>query len=301
MRTIQSKVTIDTEGIRLDAFLAQESGETRSRIQNLIEQGCVRVNGNVPKKAGVKLAAGDEVELSLPDPEPLEAVPVEMEIPIVYEDADIVVVNKPRALVVHPAAGHAQDTLVNALLFACDDLSGIGGKLRPGIVHRLDKDTTGLLVVAKNDEAHVDLSQQISVHSAGRVYWALVEGRMKEPSGTVCAPIGRSTKDRKKMAVVPGGKEATTHWRVLHQYEKTTLIECRLVTGRTHQIRVHMASLHHPVCGDPIYGVAKSAAGACPLMLHARQLHIRHPRTGEELEFTAEPPPDFLKVLEKQR
>ena len=301
MRTIQSKVTTDTEGIRLDAFLAQESGETRSRIQNLIEQGCVRVNGNVPKKAGVKLAAGDEVELSLPDPEPLEAVPVEMEIPIVYEDADIVVVNKPRALVVHPAAGHAQDTLVNALLFACDDLSGIGGKLRPGIVHRLDKDTTGLLVVAKNDEAHVDLSQQISVHSAGRVYWALVEGRMKEPSGTVCAPIGRSPKDRKKMAVVPGGKEATTHWRVLHQYEKTTLIECRLVTGRTHQIRVHMASLHHPVCGDPIYGVAKSAAGACPLMLHARQLHIRHPRTGEEMEFTAEPPQDFLKVLEKQR
>ena len=301
MRTIQSKVTTDTEGIRLDAFLAQESGETRSRIQNLIEQGCVRVNGNVPKKAGVKLAAGDEVELSLPDPEPLEAVPVEMEIPIVYEDADIVVVNKPRALVVHPAAGHAQDTLVNALLFACDDLSGIGGKLRPGIVHRLDKDTTGLLVVAKNDEAHVDLSQQISVHSAGRVYWALVEGRMKEPSGTVCAPIGRSLKDRKKMAVVPGGKEATTHWRVLHQYEKTTLIECRLVTGRTHQIRVHMASLHHPVCGDPIYGVAKSAAGACPLMLHARQLHIRHPRTGEELEFTAEPPQDFLKVWEKQR
>ena len=301
MRTIQSRVTTETEGIRLDAFLAQESGETRSRIQNLIEQGCVRVNGAAPKKAGVKLAAGDEVELNLPAPEPLEAVPVEMEIPIVYEDADIVVVNKPRSLVVHPAAGHAQDTLVNALLFACDDLSGIGGKLRPGIVHRLDKDTTGLLVVAKNDEAHVSLSQQISVHSAGRVYWALVEGRMKEPSGTVCAPIGRSPKDRKKMAVVPGGKEATAHWRVLHQYEKTTLIECRLVTGRTHQIRVHMASLHHPVCGDPIYGVAKSAAGACPLMLHARQLHIRHPRTGEELEFTAEPPQDFLKVLEKQR
>ena len=155
--------------------------------------------------------------------------------------------------------------------------------------------------MAKNDEAHVSLSQQISVHSAGRVYWALVEGRMKEPSGTVCATIGRSPRDRKKMAVVPGGKEATTHWRVLHQYEKTTLIECRLVTGRTHQIRVHMASLHHPVCGDPIYGVAKSAAGACPLMLHARQLHIRHPRTGEEMEFTAEPPQDFLTVLDKQR
>ena len=300
MRTILSRATTENEGIRLDAFLAQQSGETRSRIQNLIEQGCVRVNGAAPKKAGVKLAAGDEVELNLPDPEPLEAVPVEMEIPIVYEDADIVVVNKPRSLVVHPAAGHAQDTLVNALLFACDDLSGIGGKLRPGIVHRLDKDTTGLLVVAKNDEAHVSLSQQISVHSAGRVYWALVEGRMKEPSGTVCAPIGRSPKDRKKMAVVPGGKEATTHWRVLRQYEKTTLIECRLVTGRTHQIRVHMASLHHPVCGDPIYGVAKSAAGACPLMLHARQLHIRHPRTGEEMEFTAEPPQDFLTVLDRQ-
>lgn len=301
MRTIRSRVTTESEGIRLDAFLAQESGETRSRVQNLIERGCVRVNGTIPKKAGVKLAAGDETELALPDPEPLEAVPVQMEVPIVYEDADIVVVNKPRALVVHPAAGHAQDTLVNALLFACDDLSGIGGKLRPGIVHRLDKDTTGLLVVAKNDEAHVSLSQQIAVHSAGRVYWALVEGRMKEESGTVCAPIARSPKDRKKMAVAPGGKDATTHWRVLRQFEKTALIECRLVTGRTHQIRVHMASLHHPVCGDPIYGFAKSAAGACPLMLHARQLHIRHPRTGEEMNFTAEPPQDFQTVLERQR
>ena len=301
MQTIRKTVTTENEGIRLDAFLAQECGETRSRVQNLIEQGCVKVNGALPKKAGVKLSAGDETELTLPDPEPLEAVPVEMDIPIVFEDSDIVVVNKPRDLVVHPAAGHAQDTLVNALLFACDDLSGIGGKLRPGIVHRLDKDTTGLLVVAKNDETHVNLSEQISVHSAGRVYWALVEGRMKEPSGTVCAPIARSPKDRKKMAIVPGGKEATTHWRVLQQFEKTTLIECRLVTGRTHQIRVHMNSLHHPVCGDPIYGFAKSNAGNCPLMLHAHELHIRHPRTGEEMNFVAEPPKDFTDVLYKQR
>lgn len=301
MRTIVKSVTTEKEGIRLDAFLAQESGETRSRIQNLIEQDCVRVNGVALKKAGVKLCMGDEVMLRMPDPEPLEAVPVEMDIPIVYEDADIVIVNKPRDLVVHPAAGHAQDTLVNALLFACDDLSGIGGKLRPGIVHRLDKDTTGLLVVAKNDEAHVNLSQQISVHSAGRVYWALVEGKMKETSGTVCAPIARSPKDRKKMAIVPGGKEATTHWKVLRQFEKTTLIECRLVTGRTHQIRVHMNSLHHPVCGDPIYGFAKSNAGQCPLMLHAHELHIRHPKTGEEMSFTAEPPQDFLDVLNRQR
>ena len=301
MNTMERIVTSECEGIRLDAFLAQESGETRSRVQTLIEQGCVTVNGKPPKKAGVKLSTGDNVSLTLPEPEPLEAVPVEMDIPIVYEDSDIVVVNKPRDLVVHPAAGHAQDTLVNALLFACDDLSGIGGKLRPGIVHRLDKDTTGLLVVAKNDEAHVNLSQQISVHSAGRVYWALVEGRMKEPSGTVCAPIARSPKDRKKMAIVPGGKEATTHWRVLQQFDKTTLIECRLVTGRTHQIRVHMNSLHHPVCGDPIYGFAKSNAGACPLMLHAHELHIRHPKTGEEMNFAAEPPKDFKEVLAKQR
>lgn len=301
MNKITNLVTTENEGIRLDAFLAQVSGETRSRVQNLIEQGCVTINGSVPKKAGVKLNAGDEVSLDMPDPEPLEAVPVEMDIPIVYEDSDIVVVNKPRDLVVHPAAGHTQDTLVNALLFACDDLSGIGGKLRPGIVHRLDKDTTGLLVVAKDDEAHVNLSEQISVHSAGRVYWALVEGRMKEQSGTVCAPIARSPKDRKKMAIVPGGKPATTHWRVLQQFEKTTLIECRLVTGRTHQIRVHMNSLHHPVCGDPIYGIAKSNAGACPLMLHAHELHIRHPKTGEEMNFCAEPPKDFLDVLNKQR
>lgn len=301
MDKITKIVTNEEQGIRLDAFLAQVSGETRSRVQNLMEQGCVTVNGKAPKKAGVKLNAGDEVELMLPEPEPLEAVPVEMDIPIVYEDSDIVVVNKPRDLVVHPAAGHAQDTLVNALLFACDDLSGIGGKLRPGIVHRLDKDTTGLLVVAKNDEAHVNLSQQISVHSAGRVYWALVEGRMKEQSGTVCAPIARSPKDRKKMAIVPDGKPATTHWRVLQQFDKTTLIECRLVTGRTHQIRVHMNSLHHPVCGDPIYGIAKSHAGVCPLMLHAHDLHIKHPATGEEMNFTAEPPKDFLDVLWRQR
>ena len=174
MQTLHLIADNNDEGIRLDAFLAQKSGETRSRIQNLIKDGCVRRNGKAPGKAGEKLAAGDEIELTLPDPEPLEAVPVEMDIPIVYEDADIVVVNKPRALVVHPAAGHQQDTLVNALLFACDDLSGIGGKMRPGIVHRLDKDTTGLMVVAKNDAAHVDLAEQIRVHSAGRVYWAVL-------------------------------------------------------------------------------------------------------------------------------
>ncbi|MGI5884994.1 MAG: RluA family pseudouridine synthase [Candidatus Spyradocola sp.] len=301
MKNLQWTATKEDEGIRLDAFLAQKSGETRSRIQNLLKEGHVACNGRAPKKAGQAVEAGDEIALSIPDPEPLAAVPVEMDIPIVYEDADIVVVNKPRNLVTHPAAGHAQDTLVNALLFACDDLSGIGGKFRPGIVHRLDKDTTGLLVVAKNDAAHLDLAEQIRVHSAGRVYWALVEGRIREENGTVDAPIGRNPRDRKKMAVVPDGRPAVTHFRVLQAFSRTTLIECRLVTGRTHQIRVHMASLGHPVCGDPLYGFAKSAAAPCPLMLHARELHIRHPRTGEEQNFVAEPPQDFLRVLERQR
>ena len=301
MQTLHLIADNNDEGIRLDAFLAQKSGETRSRIQNLIKDGCVKRNGKAPGKAGEKLAAGDEIELTLPDPEPLEAVPVEMDIPIVYEDADIVVVNKPRALVVHPAAGHQQDTLVNALLFACDDLSGIGGKMRPGIVHRLDKDTTGLMVVAKNDAAHVDLAEQIRVHSAGRVYWAVVEGHLRDDEGFVDAPIGRSPKDRKKMAVVAGGREARTNYRVLERFAKCTLIECRLVTGRTHQIRVHMASLGHPVCGDPIYGFQKSGAGNCPLMLHARELHIRHPKTGEEMNFLAEPPQDYAAVLERLR
>lgn len=301
MKNLQWIATKEDEGIRLDAFLSQKSGETRSRIQNLIKDGCAAVNGGVPKKAGQPVSAGDAIALDIPDPAPLEAVPVEMDVPIVYEDEDIVVVNKPRNLVTHPAAGHAQDTLVNALLFACDDLSGIGGKLRPGIVHRLDKDTTGLLVVAKNDRAHLDLAEQIRVHSAGRVYWALVEGHFRAESGTVDAPIGRSPRDRKRMAVVPGGREAVTHFRVLRTFSRTSLIECRLVTGRTHQIRVHMASLGHPVCGDPIYGFARSAAAPCPLMLHARELHIRHPRTGEEMNFLAEPPEDFARVLDRQR
>ena len=188
MKNLQWIATKEDEGIRLDAFLSQKSGETRSRIQNLIKDGCAAVNGGAPKKAGQPVSAGDAIALDIPDPAPLEAVPVEMDVPIVYEDEDIVVVNKPRNLVTHPAAGHAQDTLVNALLFACDDLSGIGGKLRPGIVHRLDKDTTGLLVVAKNDRAHLDLAEQIRVHSAGRVYWALVEGRFARNPGRWTRP-----------------------------------------------------------------------------------------------------------------
>ncbi len=301
MREILLNAEKEDEGIRLDAFLAQKSGETRSRVQGLMEAGNVRLNGETPKKAGIRLQAGDRVEMRIPDPERLEALPVEMDVPIVYEDEDLVVVDKPRALVVHPAAGHAQDTLVNALLFACDDLSGIGGKLRPGIVHRLDKDTTGLIVVAKNDAAHLSLAEQIRVHSAGRVYWALVEGRMKEESGTVNEPIARNPRDRKRMAVVPGGREAVTHWRVQKRFAHTTLLELRLVTGRTHQIRVHMRHLGHPVCGDPLYGFAKSAAGPCPLMLHAHQLHIAHPRTGEEMRFVAPLPADFAAVLARQR
>lgn len=306
-QTIQKTIDQTEQGIRLDAFLATLTGVTRSQAQRLVERELVLLNGEKPKKAGMKLSAGDTLTVTLPPPEPLEAVAVEMPLAIVYQDADLAVINKPRGLVVHPAAGHAEDTLVNGLLYALTDLSGIGGTLRPGIVHRLDKDTTGLLVVAKNDEAHVSLSAQIKEKSAVREYLALVEGHIKLDEGMVDAPIARDPRDRKRMAIVPGGRAARTHYTVLERFANTTLLRLRLETGRTHQIRVHMKSLGHPVCGDPLYGFEKTGAlkGAarsnCPLMLHACALTLTQPHSGERLHFEAEPPADFTAVLNCQR
>ena len=300
MQTLHLIADNNDEGIRLDAFLAQKSGETRSRIQNLIKDGCVRRNGKAPGKAGEKLTAGDEIELTLPDPEPLEAVPVEMDIPIVYEDADIVVVNKPRALVVHPAAGHQQDTLVNALLHHCgDSLSGVGGALRPGIVHRIDRDTSGLIIAAKNDYAHQFLSAQLADHTLARTYECIVVGNLREDSGTVDAPIARDSRDRKRMAVVPGGRRAVTHWEVIARYPGYTHVRCRLETGRTHQIRVHMAYLGHPILGDTVYGAKKAVPGLTGQCLHAVGLQFIHPRTKDLVSLTCPLPEEFTAMLRK--
>ena len=277
-------------GKRLDTYLSEKYDITRSRAGTLIKEGRAVVNGASVTKAGYALRAGDEVNLDIPSPEPTDVVAQDIPLRIVYEDSDLAVVYKPSGMVVHPAAGNHDGTMVNALLYQLSDLSGIGGEERPGIVHRIDKDTSGLLLVAKNDKAHVGLSEQISVHSVERAYKAIVIGRMKEESGFVDAPIGRHPTDRKKMAIVKGGREARTNWRVLEELRGATLIECRLTTGRTHQIRVHMASIGHPVLGDPVYGPKKSPY---PVeggqLLHAGRIGFIHPVTGEKLLFE-EPP-----------
>ena len=277
-------------GKRLDTYLSEKYDITRSRAGTLIKEGRAVVNGASVTKAGYALRAGDEVNLDIPSPEPTDVVAQDIPLRIVYEDSDLAVVYKPSGMVVHPAAGNHDGTMVNALLYQLSDLSGIGGEERPGIVHRIDKDTSGLLLVAKNDKAHVGLSEQISVHSVERAYKAIVIGRMKEESGFVDAPIGRHPTDRKKMAIVKGGREARTNWRVLEELRGATLIECRLTTGRTHQIRVHMASIGHPVLGDPVYGPKKSPY---PVeggqLLHAGRIGFIHPVTGEHLLFE-EPP-----------
>ena len=300
MKNLQWIATKEDEGIRLDAFLSQKSGETRSRIQNLIKDGCAAVNGGAPKKAGQPVSAGDAIALDIPDPAPLEAVPVEMDVPIVYEDEDIVVVNKPRNLVTHPAAGHAQDTLVNALLFACDDLSGIGGKLRPGIVHRLDKDTSGLILIAKNDRAHAHLSEQFKQRTMEKHYRAVAAGSFSEPAGLIDVPIARHPTDRQKMAIVPDGKPSRTEWHVLEPLCGATHLDVHLLTGRTHQIRVHMQSIGHPLLGDRIYAPHLKTAVHIPrLMLHAYSLSFTHPSTGERMTFTAPLPPAYEQILKK--
>ena len=294
-------LTADISGERLDAFLAR-CGEnlTRSAAQKLIEEGQVTVNGK-PGKKNNRLEPGDQVEYQVPEAKPVEIQPTQMKLDIVYEDDDVIVINKPKGLVVHPAAGHQDDTLVNGLLFALGDrLSGINGELRPGIVHRIDKDTSGLLAVAKNDYAHTMLASQLKDHTMARTYEAIVCGDLKEDSGTVNAPIGRHPSDRKKMCVTErNSKEAVTHWEVIARYRGYTHIRCKLETGRTHQIRVHMAHIGHPILGDTVYGRKKPELGQDSQCLHAGALCFQHPRDGRPVLVFADLPQYFQDVLTK--
>ena len=293
----------DEIGKRIDVYIAEYKEElSRSRVQKLIENGLVTVNGKVVK-SNYKLRKGDILEVEIPDPEPLEIEAEDIPLDIIYEDKDVVIVNKPQGMVVHPAPGHYNGTLVNALMYHCkDDLSGINGQMRPGIVHRIDKDTSGVLMIAKSDAAHNSLAQQLAVHSITRKYYAVVCGNIKEDSGTVDKPIGRSPKDRKKMAVVQGGRRAVTHYRVLERFGgKYTLIEAQLETGRTHQIRVHMASLGHPLLGDTVYGSEKQPFKLQGQVLHAKVLGFNHPSDGRYVEFESPLPEYFEKLLTKLR
>ena len=285
---------------RLDILAAEIADVTRSRAGALIREGHVSVGGNVQTKAGFKPRAGEMIAVSVPEAVATGVQAEDIDIDIIYQDQDVAVVFKPSGMVVHPAAGNESGTLVNALLNKLDNLSGIGGEIRPGIVHRIDKDTSGLLLIAKNDRAHVSLSDQIRAHSVHRAYQAIVIGHMKQEEGTVDAPIGRHPTDRKKMAIVSDGREACTHWQVLKPLKGATLIEARLTTGRTHQIRVHMASIGHPVLGDPVYGPKKSpypVSGG--QLLHAYRIGFVHPTTGEEMLFTAPPEELFMYWLNK--
>ena len=291
----------DIAGERLDAFLARCVPDlSRSGAQRLIEDGQVTRNGK-PGKKNDKLNIGDEIRYTIPEPREVDIKPTQMDLNIVYEDEDVLVINKPKGLVVHPAAGHQDDTLVNGLLHAMgDDLSGINGELRPGIVHRIDKDTSGLLAVAKNDRAHVFLASQLKDHTMARTYEAIVCGSFREDSGTVDAPIGRHPSDRKKMTVTArNSKDAVTHWEVVKRYRGYTHIRCRLETGRTHQIRVHMAHIGHPILGDMVYGHKKPELGQDSQCLHAGILCFRHPKDGRPVIVQAQLPEYFTAVLEK--
>ena len=291
----------DQDGERSDAFLARSVPDlTRSAAQKLLEQGMVKRNGIALRKND-RLSAGEELELTLPDPEPLDVVPQNIPLDVVYEDEDVIVVNKPVGLVVHPAPGHPDGTLVNALLYHCgSSLSGVNGVLRPGIVHRIDRDTSGLIIAAKNDRAHLALAQQLQDHSLARTYEAVTVGGLKEDEGTVDAPIGRHPVDRKKMAIDrKNGKRAVTHYTVLARYPGYTHVQCRLETGRTHQIRVHMASIGHPLLGDVVYGSKKPWPGLAGQCLHARKLRFVHPSTGELVEVECPLPQWFQTVLKQ--
>ena len=298
-------------GTRLDAFVSASGELTRSAAARLIEEGAISVDGRAVAK-NYKLRPGDTVDILLPEPVPTEAQPEDIPLDVVFEDEDIIVINKPTGMVVHPAAGNETGTLVNALLHHCaGSLSGIGGVVRPGIVHRIDKDTSGLLVAAKNDAAHNSLAEQLKTHEVGRVYYALVIGNLREDKGTVNAPIGRHPRDRKKMAVLSAGegtaRDAVTHYEVLERFRGYCLVRCVLETGRTHQIRVHMAHLGHPLVGDLTYGGGKTKfeaanqsliSGQC---LHAKELKLTHPRTGERMNFSCPLPAEMETLIEKMR
>lgn len=297
LETITLTVPPEAEGLRLDKYLPQELSLSRSAVQTLLAKGQVTIGGR-PIAKSRPLCAGEAICVTLPDPAPLDVLPEPIPLDIVYEDADLLVVDKPKGMVVHPAAGNETGTLVNALLWHCgDSLSGINGVQRPGIVHRIDKDTSGLLIVAKTDAAHRGLAEQIRVHSFTRVYEAVVCGHLKETEGTVRAPIGRHPVHRKKMAVVAGGREAVTHYTVLAEYPGYTHMKLRLETGRTHQIRVHMAYLGHPLAGDGVYGAPSAPAYLQGQCLHARTIGFIHPITGEYREFTSELPLYFERFL----
>ena len=288
----------DKDGERLDVFLVRQQPElSRAHVQKIIASGDVLVDGRA-RKANFKLKAGASVSFKLPEAAPIEVKPEDIPLDILYEDEDIIVVNKSRGMVVHPAAGVDSGTLVNALLFHCHDLSGINGEIRPGIVHRLDKDTSGVMVAAKNDKAHLNLAEQIGMKTAHRSYLAVVHGNIKEEAGIIKGDIGRHPTDRKRMAIVQeNGKPAVTHFKVLERFGDYTLVECRLETGRTHQIRVHMTSIGHPLVNDPKYGRCKSPFGIKGQALHSRQLTLKHPATGEEMTFEAPLPEDMEKIL----
>ena len=287
-------------GQRVDAWLAANLEDvTRSAAQRLLEEGRVTCGGKALAK-NYKLNGTETVEVCLPDPEPVDVLPQDIPLDVVYEDADVIVVNKPKGLVVHPAPGHPDGTLVNALLHHCgDSLSGIGGELRPGIVHRIDRDTSGLIIAAKNDSAHQKLAAQLQDHTLARIYHCIVTGNLREDSGTVNAPIGRHPVDRKKMAVVANGRPAVTHWTVLERFPGFTYVECRLETGRTHQMRVHMAHIGRPVLGDTGYGNKKPVPGLQGQCLHAVGLRFLHPRTGEMVELSCGLPEEFRTQLQK--
>ena len=300
METVCYDVTTEYVGMRLDRFLTEmDSEHTRSFLQKVITDGGVLVNDK-PAKANYKLRLDDVVELDIPEPVELEVLPEDIPLDILYEDADVLIVNKPKGMVVHPAPGHTVGTLVNAVLYHCkDELSGINGVIRPGIVHRIDMNTTGSLIVCKNDKAHQDIADQIKVHSIHRVYRGIVIGRVRDDEGVIHAPIGRHPIDRKKMAInEKNGKDAITHYKVLQRFERYTYMEFVLETGRTHQIRVHMASIGHPLLGDEVYGPTK-----CPYQLQGQTLHamtigFKHPSTGEYVEFSAPLPEYFQHLLE---
>lgn len=296
----QIKVTIDKETGRIDKALSLRlTNYSRSQIQQWLKDQAVEVNGQVVR-SNYKVKQGDQVEIIIPEPEVLDVLPENIPLEIVYEDEDVLVINKPQGMVVHPSAGHATGTLVNGLLYHIKDLSSINGVIRPGIVHRIDKDTSGLLMVAKNDRAHIALAEQLKDKTSLRKYVALVHGEIPHDKGEIDAPIGRSKADRKMQAVIEGGKPAVTHFEVIEHLDQYTLVSLQLETGRTHQIRVHMKYIGYPVAGDPLYGPRKTLAGKGQF-LHAQMLGFKHPRTGEMMVFEAPLPAIFKKTLEKLR
>lgn len=302
MENLSFNINSEEEGQRIDKYLSTMiDGKSRSFVQGLIDEKKVKANSKVVK-SNYKLKKGDIIEVEVPEPVELNVSAEEMDLDVVYEDEDVLVVNKEKGIVVHPAPGNYTGTLVNGILHHCSDLSGINGVIRPGIVHRIDKDTSGILVIAKNDEAHNDLAAQFKEHSIKREYYALVEGKFSNINGTVDKPISRDKKERIKMAINSDGKRAVTHYEVLEQYDKgVSLVKCTLETGRTHQIRVHMASIGHPLVGDLVYGYKRQKFNIEGQALHAKTLGFIHPRAKEYMEFTSELPHYFKELLEKLR